>query len=65
MTTRPCKLDMELQWIWQRLLPDTPFPTCEASNAHSSGGSSVKTGGDEQADCCDEQRYGGGQELAP
>jgi hypothetical protein len=65
MTNRACKLDIELQWIWQRLLPDMPFPTCEMSNAHPSDGSSVRTGGDEQAERRDEQRHGGGRRLAP
>jgi hypothetical protein len=28
---RPCKPDADLRWIWQTLLPDTPFPTCGAA----------------------------------
>jgi hypothetical protein len=28
MINRPCRPDPDLQWIWQTLLPDTPYPSC-------------------------------------
>jgi hypothetical protein len=28
MATRPCKPGADEKRLWQRLLPDTPFPAC-------------------------------------
>lgn len=39
MATRPCKPGADEKRLWQRLLPDTPFPACgteEDANADAS-----------------------------
>jgi hypothetical protein len=37
MIERPCKPDADVQWLWQTLLPDTPFSACGTANDHSAG----------------------------
>jgi len=44
MPNRPCRPDADLRWIWQTLLPDTPFPTCGAAT------DAAKPRANEQAD---------------
>jgi hypothetical protein len=42
MANRPCRADADLKRIWQLLLPDTPFPACNAQgNADADAGEST------------------------
>ena len=43
---RPCKPAADLQWIWQTLLPDVPFPTCEVPETSDAAKSAPKQGAD-------------------
>ncbi|HEX5211564.1 MAG TPA: hypothetical protein VFW22_07505 [Pseudolabrys sp.] len=33
MATRPCKPGADEKRLWQRLLPDTPFPACRTQES--------------------------------
>jgi hypothetical protein len=33
MIGRPCKPDPDLNWLWRTLLPNTPLPACDSTEA--------------------------------
>jgi len=37
MIGRPCRPDADVQWLWQALLPNTPFSACGKANDQSAG----------------------------
>jgi hypothetical protein len=37
MIERPCKPDADVKWLWQTLLPNTPFSACGTANDQSAG----------------------------
>jgi hypothetical protein len=54
MKNRPCKIDADLNGIWQMLLPDVPFPACGVPNAERLTDSKSTTSGDRQVNRHDE-----------
>ena len=37
MIGRPCRPDADVLWLWQTLLPNTPFSACGTANDQSAG----------------------------